>query len=175
MSKKYLYKGKIYNIFRKKVSLPNKIAFEKDYIEGKDRSIMIPIDDNGRLVLAKFPLLAVDDKSIKFSLRFPRGVIDKGESPEEAARRELLEETGHKSKQIKVVGSVYPNPAAMVEKWHFFVAEKLEEVENFKKDVYEDWGIEKLTKEKVGLKIRKGEITDASAIVAFHLLNEDTS
>ena len=59
------------------------------------------------------------------SVEFPGGVIDKGEKPEEAARRELEEETGCKAGKLLKLGSVNPNPALFNNHVHFFLAQDL--------------------------------------------------
>jgi 8-oxo-dGTP pyrophosphatase MutT (NUDIX family) len=59
------------------------------------------------------------------SLEFPGGVFEPGENPEEAAARELYEETGYKPQKIKKIGEFCPNPAIMSNKVHFFIAEEL--------------------------------------------------
>ena len=59
------------------------------------------------------------------SLEFPGGVFEKGENPEEAASRELFEETGLKPAKIKKLGEFNPNPAIMSNTMHFFLAEDL--------------------------------------------------
>lgn len=170
MNKKYFYKGKIYKIFRKKITLGNKVTFEKDYIEGKDRVIIVPKTQNNKLILIKFPCLAFDNKKVEYSLRFPRGVIDKGENLEDAAKRELLEETGYETKKLSdLLGTVHPNPAVIQEKWQVFLANELKEVKHFKKDPFEDWGLVELTENKIESEIKKGKIVDASATVAFYL------
>lgn len=60
------------------------------------------------------------------SVEFPGGVIDKGESPEEAARRELLEETGCRAGKLTKLGEVNPNPALFSNHVHIFLAQDLE-------------------------------------------------
>jgi 8-oxo-dGTP pyrophosphatase MutT (NUDIX family) len=59
------------------------------------------------------------------SLEFPGGVLEPGENPEEAAYRELLEETGYRAGKIRKLGEFSPNPAIMSNKAHFFLAEDL--------------------------------------------------
>lgn len=59
------------------------------------------------------------------SVEFPGGVIDKGEEPEVAAARELLEETGCKAGKLTKLGKVNPNPALFSNHVHIFLAEDL--------------------------------------------------
>jgi 8-oxo-dGTP pyrophosphatase MutT (NUDIX family) len=51
------------------------------------------------------------------------GVCDPGEDPATSARRELLEETGHSSRNWVSLGSCAPNPAVQNNRCHFFLAQ----------------------------------------------------
>ncbi len=59
------------------------------------------------------------------SIEFPGGVIDDGESPEEGARRELLEETGAIAGELIHLGTVNPNPALFANHFHIYCAKDL--------------------------------------------------
>jgi 8-oxo-dGTP pyrophosphatase MutT (NUDIX family) len=73
----------------------------------------------------------------ELSLEFPGGVFEPGENPEQAAARELYEETGYKPQKIKKIGEFSPNPAMMSNRVHFFLAENLQGKGKQELDEYE--------------------------------------
>ena len=71
---------------------------------------------DGRLALVRQYRYAVDS----WQLELPAGGIDAGESPAEAARRELREETGYVASELVSLGMVYPSAGSTDEECHIF-------------------------------------------------------
>lgn len=97
---------------------------EGDYIvlDAPDWAVVIPELDDGRR------FLVVDQwrhGTKEMSREFPGGVIEKDETPQEGAARELREETGCIADELIHLGSAYPNPALQSNKVHFFLARGL--------------------------------------------------
>ena len=59
-------------------------------------------------------------------LELPAGTLDREESLADAARRELLEETGYRAGRIEHAGSFWMSPGILRERMHLFVASDLE-------------------------------------------------
>lgn len=72
------------------------------------------------------------------SLELPAGVIDSGESPEESARRELLEETGYAADRWLPLLSVNTEPSRHTNRAHFYFASGARLVEAQRLDASED-------------------------------------
>ena len=63
--------------------------------------------------------------SMNITTEFPAGTLEEGEEPEEAALRELEEETGYRAGKLTWLGSVNPNPAFLSNTFTAFLAEQL--------------------------------------------------
>lgn len=82
-------------------------------------------------------------------IEFPGGVIDEGEDPETAGKRELVEETGFKSDTLIHLASMSPNPALFSNTIHFFAAEKFIDTKKQNLDPDEYINIKKIPIEEV--------------------------
>jgi len=74
----------------------------------------------------------------KVSLEVPAGVVETGEDPLDAAKRELLEETGYVSEEWASMGSVDANPAFMNNTCHLWLATSAVKTGNQRLDIGED-------------------------------------
>jgi ADP-ribose pyrophosphatase len=79
---------------------------------------VIPITKSGDVVLIKLHRFGTNAQS----LEIPGGLIDPGEEPIAAARRELREESGYESDDVAPIGVVHANPALQPTRLHMFVA-----------------------------------------------------
>ena len=100
-----------------------------DYIvlDAPDWVIVIPeLEDKGTGQKDFYMVKQWRHGSKCLSVEFPGGVIDRGEEPETAARRELLEETGCVTGKLTKLGMVNPNPALFSNHVHIYLAQELE-------------------------------------------------
>jgi ADP-ribose pyrophosphatase len=99
-----LFKGRLLHAFRDTVRLPDGSETTREYIVHPGAVVVIPLLDDGRLVLERqfrYPMQQV-------MIEFPAGKLDHGEDPLVCARRELLEETGYTAREWARAGLLHP-------------------------------------------------------------------
>jgi ADP-ribose pyrophosphatase len=99
------------------------------------------------------------------------GTLDPGEDPEACVRREVKEETGHDVTCCRRVGTVVPAPGYSDERLHIFRAELAPERGEQETDHDETIEVVYQTAEQVGSMIRRGEVSDAKTLAAWHLVS----
>lgn len=100
---------------------------------------------------------------------FPAGIAEEGEEAEEAALRELQEETGIRPGRIKLLGDLNPNPAFMSNRMYIFLAEELEIVSGQKLDENEEIDVFSIPVEKA-LSLMGQHSWDSGAIISASAL-----
>jgi ADP-ribose pyrophosphatase len=102
------------------------------------------------------------------------GVIEAGETPEEVARREVLEETGYQAGEVKHLATVFPSPGGTSERVYVYFAEvgKKESAGGGVPEEHEDIRILDLPVPRVYQMLEAGKITDAKTVIGLLLARE---
>jgi ADP-ribose pyrophosphatase len=86
-------------------------------LEYPDWVNMVAVTEKGEFILVKQYRHAAGE----FVLEIPGGVIDAGETPLEAAHRELLEETGYVFEEVIELSTLFPNPATSTNRTYSYL------------------------------------------------------
>lgn len=104
------------------------------------------------------------------TLEIPGGQMDKEDkAPEEAARRELLEETGYSGEKWEYLGYVHPNPAILNNRCHTFFVRRVKKIGEIKNDKNEKTEVILKPLKEVKKLILEGKITHSLVLNAFQL------
>jgi ADP-ribose pyrophosphatase len=101
-------------------------------------------------------------------LELPGGVIDPGEEPLVAAKRELLEETGYSSTEWELVGSMFANPARQTNRVHIFLARNATVAGKQQLDASEDIEYLLLPIQAIQKSIENGQFSQALHIASYY-------
>jgi ADP-ribose pyrophosphatase len=135
-------------------------------IEAPDWINVIPLTEDGRVVLIE----QFRHGTREVSLEIPGGMVDAGESPAEAAARELLEETGYEAGEVVPLGRSRPNPAIQDNWIHTFLARGVVRTGEPHNDSTEQTRVRLVPMEEIPALITEGKIDHALVVLAFHRL-----
>lgn len=94
----------------------------RDVIEHPGSVVVVPLVSPDEVCLVEVVRVAVG----RTLLELPAGTLDRIESLESAAARELAEETGYRSRRLTSAGAFWMSPGILRERMHLFIADGLE-------------------------------------------------
>ncbi|HJU11980.1 MAG TPA: NUDIX hydrolase, partial [Candidatus Binataceae bacterium] len=167
ISSKEQLKNKLFTIVEEVAHDPSGFEIKRSIVRHPGSAVMMAVDEKSRILLVKQFRLPAE----QYLWELPAGRLDPGETPLEAAKRELREETGYKAQSWTELTEFWASPGYVAEKMHIFFATGLTEGE---KEPMEDERIEVhwFSLDEVGRMIRDGRISDAKTMIGYFMYVE---
>ena len=121
LTSQQVFKGGFLDVRRDTIALPSGQQTTREYVVHPGACVVIPLLDNGDVVLEKQYRYPVQREMIEF----PAGKLDPNEDPLVCALRELREETGYSASEWAYAGCMHLAIAYSTEVIHIYFARGL--------------------------------------------------
>lgn len=159
LSSKKIFDGHIIHVRLDTVRLPDGAETFREVVDHPGGVCVLALDDQNRALLVnqfRYPY-----EQILWEV--PAGKLEYGEDPEQAAIRELKEETGAVAGEFTSLGELYPSPGYCGEIIRMYFARRLTFGENHL-DKDEFLNMERVSFDQLVERVLSGEIKDAKTI-----------
>jgi ADP-ribose pyrophosphatase len=164
LSEETLFQGKLLKLSLRQIQLSNGQIAQREIVTTRGAVVIVALTDQHEVRLVKQFRAGVED----WIIELPAGTLENGENPDEAAPRELLEETGDQAVSWHRLGGFYSAPGILTEYLHCYLATSLTPGPN---QLEFDEHIEVLTvpwAETIAM-VSRGEIEDVKTIAGLML------
>jgi ADP-ribose pyrophosphatase len=162
VTRRTIYRGKVLSLALDDVIEPGGVRARREVVRHSGSVAVLALREDGRVYLVRQYRYPVDDALWEL----PAGRLDNGESPEEAAQRELQEEIGYRARELRKVAAFYTTPGFCDEAMHVFRATSLER-SVAKGDEDERIEVRAFPLPELDSMIRRGEIREGKTLVAI--------
>jgi len=160
-----IYRGKVFNTKVDQIEYNSGNKAVREVAEHPGGAVVVPVTDKGKIIMVTQHRFPVD----KILLELPAGKLGWNEDPLFCATRELEEETGYKSDNVKILGSIYTTPGYSTEKLWIYLAKDLMPGDHNREEGEFGMEVFKFTLKEIEDKIYSGEIVDGKTICGIYL------
>jgi ADP-ribose pyrophosphatase len=121
LSRRVIYRGSKIDLALQSIRLHDGTLAEKEVVLHRGAVALVPMVDDERVCLVRNERYAVNQTL----LEVPAGTIEPGESPDQTAERELLEETGYRAGRMRRIREWFVSPGVMNERMYLYLCEDL--------------------------------------------------
>ena len=121
LSSEHIYKGKLLDVWKDKVELPNGKTSSREYIKHPGAVVIIPVLPDRKIGLIRQYRYPMGMEQIEL----PAGKLDKNEDHLDTAKRELEEEIGYRANSMKEITEIHPCIGYSDERMWIYLAEGL--------------------------------------------------
>lgn len=161
LSSKSVFDGRILHITLDEVELPNGKKSKREVVNHPGGVTVAALDEDNCLLFVRqfrYPYKEV-------VLELPAGKLEKGSTPLENGKRELMEETGAEGYSYISLGQLYPSPGYTSEIIHLYAC-KVKSQGSSNPDDGEFLNVEKIPLDKAVEMVLNNQISDAKTQVA---------
>jgi len=146
------------------VELPDGTRFDHHVVRLPHPAVgvVVHVDERGVLLLRRHRFI-----TDTWGWEIPAGRVDPGETLEEAAVREMIEETGWRPLELQYLGYSHPANGLMEQRFEYYVARRAEQVGEF--EATETESIAWFSRDDVRTLMAQGEIADGLSLSALGL------
>jgi 8-oxo-dGTP pyrophosphatase MutT (NUDIX family) len=158
LESEYLHNEPWLTIRKDKCEMPNGNVVPAFYVNEYPEWVnAFALTKEGEVVMVKQYRHGVQEVGIEL----PGGVAEEGETPEEAVRREMKEETGYEFEEFDYLGKISANPSTTNNFMHMFLARGGEKVAEQKLDDTEEVEVHILSIDEVKELVRQNKIVQS--------------
>jgi len=157
-----LYRGRVLSLKLDRIIEPAGIQALREVVVHRGSVVILPILDDGRVILVRQYRYAARQELWELVA----GSLEPGETVLRAARRELFEEAGYRTRRLQQMLSFYPSPGFLTERMHVVEARGLIPGKA-RPAADERLEVGKFTHRELARMVRSGEITDGKTLVAL--------
>ena len=162
ISSKEVYKCDLFSVTEDHATDGKGYEIRRSIVRHAGSAVMMAVDAKKRILLVRQYRLP----AARAMWELPAGRLDPGENPLQAAKRELIEETGYRASKWKKLVSFYPSPGFVEEKMTIFLATGLTQGEAQPMD---DERIECrwFSSAEIDRMLRSGKIIDGKTMIGY--------